>query len=512
MPLWLAVELDPMRLILTALPHASDALFSGTAHISRSRYSIGRGEDNDWVLSDAKRLISKRHCVIEPAEQGFRLLDVSTNGTTVTGRPVDRNVGQILQQGDEIELGPYRFRVALEGAASPQDRSGGVFEDSSAPKITSILHDVAHSGIGAKSMIPGEHRDAFEEAGGRKGRFGPRSLSADLGWDGPPPADAEIVPASSLTSLPAREFADRMEQGPTHRVLIDLPKTFAEKSAEPQRPAAPIIPENWLDEDVEGTPEASPSAASGHPSMDDPAIWSRLADPAWLKSATIVPVENIDLQETGAAPAPARAFAAPEAAGRQPAPSASGIAAAFCDGLGISPDGLSNVDSVRFFHNAGRALAICMAELQNAQIARSRAAALLELGGENLGRTPWIFSLGGEDKARAVHAVAAFLAEAEPRDLELMRGDHADVQALVRQLSQTIIGLVESLQESMSVPALEKHVSTAAKTIPSLKKAALWDAFLLHSGLFSQGAKNQAKPDLLPLLKAELKKNENPQT
>jgi type VI secretion system protein len=509
-----ALEPEHMRLILTALPHASDALFSGTAHISQSRYSIGRGENNDWVLSDAKRLISKNHCVIEPADQGFRLVDQSTNGTTVSGKPVDRNVGQILQQGDEIELGPYRFRVALEGASSRQDGRESAFEDASAPRITSILHDVAHAGIGAKSMLPGEHRDAFDEIGSRKGRFGPGSLAADLGWDGPPPADAEVVRAASPNALPYRQFADQMEQGPTHKVLMDLPKPSAGPlsgtKAEPQLPGAQLIPENWLDEADETSLASAPGPSAGHSGHDGPAMRFRPADSASLNAAVIVPVENIDLQDARTAPAPARAFAAPETPDGRPAnaPAASGVAAAFCDGLGIRPDELADVDSVRFFHNAGRALAICVAELQNAQIARSRAAALLEMSGENLGRTPWIFSLGGEDKARAVHAVAAFLADAEPRDLEMMREDHKDVQALIGQLSQTIIGLVENLQQSMSAAMLEKHVSTAAKTIPSLKKAALWDAFLTQSGLFAKGAKNQAKPDLLPLLRAELKKHE----
>jgi type VI secretion system protein len=509
-----ALEPEHMRLILTALPHASDALFSGTAYISQSRYSIGRGENNDWVLSDAKRLISKNHCFIEPAEQGFRLVDQSTNGTTVSGKPVDRNAGQILQQGDEVELGPYRFRVALEGASRPQDGPGSAFGDASAPRITSILHDVAPAGIGAKSMIPGEHRDAFGDAGSRKGRFGSGSLAADLGWDGPPSADAEVVRSASPNVLPYREFADRMEQGPTHKVLIDLPKPaatpLARTNVEPPLPGVQIIPENWLDDEDETSPASPPGLTARHSGVDDPVTRSGPADFASLNAAGIVPVENIDLRDSGAASGPARAFAAPETSGGRSADilDTTGLAAAFCDGLGVNPGDLADVDGMRFFHNAGRALAICVAELQNAQIAKSRASALLEMNGENLGRTPWIFSLGGEDKAKAIHAVAAFLADAEPRDLEMMRDDHKDVQALVGQLSQTIIGLVEHVQQSMSVAGLEKHVSAAARAIPSLRKAALWDALLARSGLFPQELKSPAKADLMPLLRAELKKHD----
>jgi type VI secretion system protein len=496
-----------MRLILTALPQASDALFSGAAYVTQSRYSIGRGENNDWVLSDAKRVISKNHCVIEPADDGFRLTDQSTNGTTVSGRPVDRNLGHMLRQGDEIELGPYRFRVALEGAARSLDAEGFAYEDKSAPKITSILHDVAHAGIGAKSLIPGEHRDAFEDIGKRKGGYASSSLAADLGWDGPPPGDADVARPASQSPLPHREFADRMEQGPTHQILIDLPKP----SARTQPPGTQIIPENWLDE--EGDAPRSPA----EPELDEAFGNSQVLQPLAAKSSDlsmqpVTEVRNIEIPGTGFDAAPDQTSHRRDSpAGMYGAASpAADFVAAFCDGLGIQTGELASVDSVRFFHNAGRALAISVSELQNAQIGRSRAAALLEMGGESLGRTPWIFSLGGEDKARIVHSVAAFLAEAEPRDLELMRADHKDVQALVEQLSQTLIGLIENLQQSISVAELGKHVSTAAKTIPSLKKAALWDAFLTQSGLFPQGAKANAKADLLPLLKAELKKHGGP--
>ncbi len=492
-----------MRLILTALPHASDALFSGTAHIERSRYSIGRGENNDWVLSDAKRLISKNHCVIEPAGDGFRLADQSTNGTTVSGKPVDRNTGHMLRQGDEIELGSYKFRVALEGGRA-QDAPGTAFEDPSAPKITSILHDVAQAGVGAKSMIPGEHRDAFDDISGRKGRYASSSLAADLGWDGPPPGDADVARPAVPAHAPYREFADRMEQGPTHRVLIDLPKPSAQPAS------AQIIPENWLDEDGDAPHRPVEPPGGTEVGGESHVVQPLAAKASDLGLRPVTAVRNIEIPDpvsaldrallTRDAPANRLGVSSP----------AADIAAAFCDGMGIPTGAFANVDSVRFFHNVGRALAISISELQNAQIGRSKAAALLEIGGENLGRTPWIFSLGGEDKAMAVHAVADFLAEAEPRDLEMMRADHKDIQAIVEQLSLTLIGLVETLQQAMSVGDLEKRVSTASKAIPSLKKAALWDAFLTHSGLFPQGAKTKGRADLLPLLKAELKKHEFP--
>jgi type VI secretion system protein len=497
-----------MRLILTALPHASDALFSGTAHIEHSRYSIGRGESNDWVLSDAKRLISKNHCVIEPADHGFRLVDRSTNGTTVFGKPVDRNVGQLLHHGDEIELGPYRFRAALEGGPAAQRAGDLDFQNPSARQITSILHDVARSGIAAQNMIAGEQKDAFEDISGRRGRPSSSALAADLGWDGPPPAGADVARPQSATAQYG-EFANRMEQSPTHKALIDLPRPAAAPAPMTEPGNAQIIPDNWLDEDEDALrrpPEQAQGGGFASLARESQIIQPIAAKMPDLSLRPVTEVKNLEIPDRGFDPVQP-AVPAGRRGGAAPVPD---IAVAFCDGLGIQASELADVDIMRFFHNAGRALAISVSELQNAQIGRSRAAALLEMGGESLGRTPWIFSLGGEDKARIVHSVAAFLAEAEPRDLEMMRADHKDVQALVEQLSQTLIGLIENLQQSISVAELGKHVSTAAKTIPSLKKAALWDAFLAHSGLFPQGAKANTRADLLPLLKAELKKHSGP--
>ena len=497
-----------MRLTLTALPHPTDALFSGSAHIEHSRYSIGRGENNDWVLSDAKRLISKNHCVIEPAGQGFRLVDRSTNGTTVSGKPVDRNSGHMLRSGDEIELGPYRFRAAVENEGRHLQDPDSAFDSSAAMRITSILHDIAPSGIGAQSPVLGEKKDAFEEMGGRKGRNSAGALAAGLGWDGPPPAEADVVrPRPPMP--PYRELADRMEQGPTHKALIDLPKPYNMPAPQPEPEHAQIIPENWLDEE-DGAPDRLPERSAASAAAPSALVRPLVSKTADLSLRPVTEVRNLEIPGLGFDQGPAPNTVSPPQ-GRQGQAPVQDIAAAFCDGLGIRPSELADVDAVRFFHNAGRALAISVSELQNAEIARSRAVALLEMGSESVGRTPWIFSLSGEDKTRVVQSVAAFLAEAEPRDLEMMRADHTDVQALIGQLSQALIGLVERLQQSISPAELDKHVSTAARTIPSLKKAALWEAFLTQSGLFPQGAKANAKADLLPLLKAELKNHGGPE-
>jgi type VI secretion system protein len=88
--------------------------------------TIGRGPDNDLVLPDPDRLISKTHCVIEDHGGNVVVMDLSTNGTFL-------NYGKVplgptptpLNDGDVLSMGTYELVVALprtgSGAEEPVD-------------------------------------------------------------------------------------------------------------------------------------------------------------------------------------------------------------------------------------------------------------------------------------------------------------------------------------------------------------------------------------------------------
>jgi type VI secretion system protein len=91
--------------------------------------TIGRGPENDLVLPDPDRLISKTHCVIEDHGGNVVVMDLSTNGTFL-------NYGKVplgptptpLNDGDVISLGTYELVVALSASgrdtAEPADPLG----------------------------------------------------------------------------------------------------------------------------------------------------------------------------------------------------------------------------------------------------------------------------------------------------------------------------------------------------------------------------------------------------
>ena len=82
------------------------------------RLTVGRAPDNDWVLPDPRKVISRHHCVIEEHHGQYQLLDISNNGVFIGG--VNRSVGQgnsyVICQDDLILIGDYIIAVAFRPA------------------------------------------------------------------------------------------------------------------------------------------------------------------------------------------------------------------------------------------------------------------------------------------------------------------------------------------------------------------------------------------------------------
>lgn len=77
----------------------------------KSPVRVGRGELNDLVI-DAP-FVSTWHGVIQFDAQGFRFVDLgSTNGTTLDGAPLERNVPAAIGAGSELRIGPIRIGLS----------------------------------------------------------------------------------------------------------------------------------------------------------------------------------------------------------------------------------------------------------------------------------------------------------------------------------------------------------------------------------------------------------------
>ncbi len=85
--------------------------------------TIGRGESNDWVLSDPDRFLSSRHCSVSFEDGQFYLTDMSTNGTFMNGaaEPIGKGGKILLGDGDTVDMGDYRLQAVIQASAAALD-------------------------------------------------------------------------------------------------------------------------------------------------------------------------------------------------------------------------------------------------------------------------------------------------------------------------------------------------------------------------------------------------------
>lgn len=78
--------------------------------------SIGRKDENDWVLPDPERFISGRHALIDFSDDSFHITDLSSNGVFInrSAQPLGKHNRVALQDGDSITIGDYEIGVAIE--------------------------------------------------------------------------------------------------------------------------------------------------------------------------------------------------------------------------------------------------------------------------------------------------------------------------------------------------------------------------------------------------------------
>jgi pSer/pThr/pTyr-binding forkhead associated (FHA) protein len=82
-----------------------DGVVHRAVELTRRGLTIGRGLQNDLVLEDPDRTISRFHAEVRPEGGGWVLLDLnSQNGTWVESRRVDRVE---LRAGVPVAIGRY---------------------------------------------------------------------------------------------------------------------------------------------------------------------------------------------------------------------------------------------------------------------------------------------------------------------------------------------------------------------------------------------------------------------
>ncbi len=245
------------RLTLTLATTPPGGTPKGAAQaLETGRLTIGRGPDNDWILLDPERHLSKQHCEIANTGDAFVVTDTSTNGVFVNGAPAPLGRGQshALAAGDYLRLGEYEMvarieddvsRVDLDDYAQPRSQ-WPAFEDhtyygaGSAPP-----HDEA-AGAGDDGWIGGRREE--READAAVSPFAERAAS----WDEDPirPAPPPRPPATPSDHLAAehdvmptpRMRHERAPDGLGEDWDEELEKLLGDDPLAPPEPAAKAPP------------------------------------------------------------------------------------------------------------------------------------------------------------------------------------------------------------------------------------------------------------------------------
>ena len=107
-----------MTLTLTML-RCPPTVAPETRQVTGGNFSIGRGHDNDWVLPDPDKQLSKQHCVIAFRRGAWQVAGTSTNGTFINRdeEPLESRSPRPLEDGDRLHVGDYEIEVRLSDEA-----------------------------------------------------------------------------------------------------------------------------------------------------------------------------------------------------------------------------------------------------------------------------------------------------------------------------------------------------------------------------------------------------------
>ena len=193
-----------------------------------STLTLGRGGENDVVLPDPDKTISKRHCAIEDHSGNIVVVDLSTNGTFLNySKSVLGPTPTPLNDGDILSVGPYELLVTITSVSA----GGGV--DGILGPATEPQRDIGNANAG---VLGQDDNDALADILGTGTPSGPSAVNRAI------PEDEDFLGLNNDDAFgsPTAPFAD---QGPSQ---FDH-SSAASDPMPPVTPSSNAIPDDWDD-------------------------------------------------------------------------------------------------------------------------------------------------------------------------------------------------------------------------------------------------------------------------
>jgi type VI secretion system FHA domain protein len=402
-----------------------------------SRATVGRGPDNDWMLPDAEKHLSSRHCVIERRDNRYVIIDVSRNGVFLNGAEYALGNGSFadLVDGDLILIGDYQLQVEIEAGsglqAAPAPEGGGFAPSPLEPDYERLGNPFAVQRPPASRLPPLSGNDPLFPAAPAepgRGRF--------------PLPNVNPAPYETPQRRPG-------EPDPNH---VPAMNTFF-RAPEPQ---APIIPPDW-----------NPLAPDAADAPVGPANRPPLASPEPAQVST--PINQV----TPAGAPPPQAGSADVAAGMQ-------FLRAFLEGAGLSPVQLGAHDAaegLRLYGQIFRELVSGIRELLAVRTLTKSEFHIDQTVIRPSDNNPLKFSVDLEQTLSAL-LLPQQSGFAEP--LPATRQAIADLKSHELSVIAGMQKSVAKLLESLSPEEVEQRIEATgllASLLPGARKARYWEAY-----------------------------------
>jgi type VI secretion system FHA domain protein len=188
-----------------------------TRTIEGGEFSIGRGAENDWVLPDPERSLSRRHCALAYRSGGWQVADLSANGTFLNRQPEPIGPGnpRDLRDGDRLRLGEYELEVRIAETATPRRAPAGRDDpfalDPFAPRAAALSGPLDQDSL----LRPGPDQNPFAPG------LVPPSINLPPDYDPLAPDPGEAPFAGPTQSDHSQHLDDAFRPGLPRAVLPD---------------------------------------------------------------------------------------------------------------------------------------------------------------------------------------------------------------------------------------------------------------------------------------------------
>lgn len=475
--------------------------------------TIGRGDENDVVLPDPDRVLSKRHCAIEDHNGNIVVVDLSTNGTFLNyGKLALGNLPTPLNNGDILTVGPYEIMVSFAEAGA-QNTIAAPLDDGP------VSHGFAANAPSAADLLdaPGDGGDFLDDLlSGRDQPVGPGGVKREepddfdgllppLGEDDPmlaPPVDPFAGQgASSAMHSPSGQdhFAAPQTTGGSSAIPDDWDDDFLKPTAQSgspfSSPAATPAPSESMTGGAAFIPDDFGAENSDPLGGDDDPFDALLGEPHAPVSQGVAPPPVADVP----APPPIPPSVAPETVTPEaPAPvvaSAAGnqdAARAFLKSLGASEVKLSEEEVTPTLSRLGHVLRIMIEGMREILMTRTSIKSefrieqtMIQAGGNN----PLKFSISPEQAIEAmVRPSSKGYLDAADAAAQALQDIKAHEVAMITGMESALKGILNRLDPAV----LEEKITVSGGlgSVLKSKKARYWEVYESMYAEISDQAEN----------------------